>query len=211
MTQSNNTLLDRIKNKVAKDWFAQGLSTVGRDHPGANWESIKDMAEEFTLGGDENLVAIVCERYAAEKAKEGKIIIEGNCIPGKSWVEEVVLERDKGTMSSSQGDYRQFEGKDLHITTPESSEPQEKYTCNDCGAEMNEGEAKTFTVCDSCFDKHYSQSFLIPKAESVSPSETEDEIWREALDAALKESVYEHAIYKLKNTFSITRLTPLTK
>jgi len=25
--------------------------------------------------------------------------------------------------------------------------------CSDCGAPMNEGEAKTFTVCDACWDK----------------------------------------------------------
>ena len=27
--------------------------------------------------------------------------------------------------------------------------------CADCGAALNEGEAKTFTVCDACWDKHY--------------------------------------------------------
>jgi len=31
----------------------------------------------------------------------------------------------------------------------------EKYYCNDCGVEMNEGEAKTFTCCDACWDKKY--------------------------------------------------------
>ena len=27
--------------------------------------------------------------------------------------------------------------------------------CDDCGCGLNEGEAKTFTVCDACWDKHY--------------------------------------------------------
>ncbi len=31
----------------------------------------------------------------------------------------------------------------------------EEYKCKDCGAEMNEGEAKTFTCCDECWDKSY--------------------------------------------------------
>ena len=29
--------------------------------------------------------------------------------------------------------------------------------CADCGCDLNEGEAKTFTVCDECWDKHYSK------------------------------------------------------
>ena len=28
--------------------------------------------------------------------------------------------------------------------------------CKDCGAPMNEGEAKTFTVCDDCWEKHFA-------------------------------------------------------
>jgi NADH pyrophosphatase NudC (nudix superfamily) len=31
----------------------------------------------------------------------------------------------------------------------------EDKTCADCGCDLNEGEAKTFTVCDDCWDKHY--------------------------------------------------------
>jgi hypothetical protein len=31
------------------------------------------------------------------------------------------------------------------------------YKCADCGAPMNEGEAKCFTVCDKCWDKHYKR------------------------------------------------------
>jgi hypothetical protein len=29
--------------------------------------------------------------------------------------------------------------------------------CDDCGCGLNEGEAKTFTVCDVCWDKHYKE------------------------------------------------------
>jgi hypothetical protein len=32
--------------------------------------------------------------------------------------------------------------------------------CVDCNAEMNEGEAKTFTVCDDCWAKSYPQSMV---------------------------------------------------
>ena len=32
-----------------------------------------------------------------------------------------------------------------------------EYKCNDCGASMNEGEAKTFTCCDDCWDKAYGK------------------------------------------------------
>jgi len=28
-------------------------------------------------------------------------------------------------------------------------------SCTECGAELNEGEAKTFTVCEDCWDKNY--------------------------------------------------------
>lgn len=31
----------------------------------------------------------------------------------------------------------------------------EEYKCSDCGAPMNEGEAKTFTCCEACWDKKY--------------------------------------------------------
>ncbi len=31
----------------------------------------------------------------------------------------------------------------------------DKYKCSDCGCDLNEGEGKTFTVCDSCWDKNY--------------------------------------------------------
>lgn len=29
--------------------------------------------------------------------------------------------------------------------------------CDDCGAPLNEGTAKTFTVCDRCWDRHYAK------------------------------------------------------
>lgn len=47
---------------------------------------------------------------------------------------------------------------------PESAPPK----CADCGAVLNEGEAKVFTVCDSCWNAHYS-----PQSRSAPPeSET---------------------------------------
>ena len=46
------------------------------------------------------------------------------------------------------------------------TEPNEQsYKCADCGAPMNEGEAKTFTVCDTCFDKNYKKRMGPPENE----------------------------------------------
>ena len=42
----------------------------------------------------------------------------------------------------------------LRVGGAGSPRPQE-VTCADCGAPLNEGEAKTFTVCDVCWDKEY--------------------------------------------------------
>jgi NADH pyrophosphatase NudC (nudix superfamily) len=36
-----------------------------------------------------------------------------------------------------------------------AAEKAKAKTCADCGCDLNEGEAKTFTVCDDCWDKHY--------------------------------------------------------
>jgi DNA-directed RNA polymerase subunit RPC12/RpoP len=47
--------------------------------------------------------------------------------------------------------------------------PVPKYHCTDCGAEMNEGEGKTFTVCSKCWDKH------VEKNPSPVPKEAEYE------------------------------------
>ena len=44
--------------------------------------------------------------------------------------------------------------------------------CADCGTEMNEGEAKTFTVCDACFDKHYKK--IVNPNESTSSQESNE-------------------------------------
>lgn len=38
------------------------------------------------------------------------------------------------------------------------------YKCRDCGKEINEGEYKTFGVCDDCWDKAYPQN--LPKANA---------------------------------------------
>ena len=39
---------------------------------------------------------------------------------------------------------------------PQQTEGKEyEFSCRECGSEMNEGEAKTFTCCDKCWDKHY--------------------------------------------------------
>jgi len=38
------------------------------------------------------------------------------------------------------------------------SAERQKFSCADCGAEMNEGEAKCFTVCDPCWDAHVALS-----------------------------------------------------
>jgi len=36
--------------------------------------------------------------------------------------------------------------------------------CADCGAPLNEGEAKTFTVCDACWEKTYGHRRGLPEA-----------------------------------------------
>jgi NADH pyrophosphatase NudC (nudix superfamily) len=53
--------------------------------------------------------------------------------------------------------------KDLYIewleTKLQNTSSNSDYAkCKDCGAPMNEGEAKTFTVCDDCWEKHYPYS-----------------------------------------------------
>ena len=42
-----------------------------------------------------------------------------------------------------------------------------KYYCMDCGAEMNEGERKTFTCCDACWDKHYEKQKAVGVQQRV--------------------------------------------
>ena len=42
--------------------------------------------------------------------------------------------------------------KQLQNTSSKSN-----YTCRDCGMTINEGEEKTFGVCDLCYEKHYSK------------------------------------------------------
>lgn len=35
-----------------------------------------------------------------------------------------------------------------------------KYLCNDCGTPVNEGEAKTFGICDECWNRYYNERKL---------------------------------------------------
>jgi len=37
-------------------------------------------------------------------------------------------------------------------------ENENKFKCHDCGTEINEGEFKTFAICDSCWDKFYEKN-----------------------------------------------------
>ena len=37
-------------------------------------------------------------------------------------------------------------------------ENENKFKCHDCGTEINEGEFKTFGICDSCWDKFYEKN-----------------------------------------------------
>ncbi len=37
----------------------------------------------------------------------------------------------------------------------EAGEGEKRRTCEDCGASLNAGEAKCFTVCDTCWGKTY--------------------------------------------------------
>jgi hypothetical protein len=48
------------------------------------------------------------------------------------------------------------------------------YKCKDCGIELNEGEGKTFTVCDDCWDRHYHKM-----TSKETKEETQDELWEE--------------------------------
>jgi len=43
----------------------------------------------------------------------------------------------------------------LHHDRRKSDDSGERYTCQDCGSEMNEGEGRTFTCCDKCWSKRY--------------------------------------------------------
>jgi len=36
-----------------------------------------------------------------------------------------------------------------------TQEPEKHYLCRECSADINEGEYKTFGVCDDCWDKAY--------------------------------------------------------
>jgi hypothetical protein len=63
-------------------------------------------------------------------------------------------------------------GSERTATILPVSQPQE-FTCGKCGEEINEGEAKVFGVCDSCWDKHWSQP-VVTKGEV-----SEEELARE--------------------------------
>ena len=41
------------------------------------------------------------------------------------------------------------------------------FFCKDCGTEINEGEYKTFGVCDNCWDKASSQNLAKANAYSL--------------------------------------------
>lgn len=59
------------------------------------------------------------------------------------------------------------------LVTSDGTKAKE-YKCDDCGAGINEGEFKTFGVCDECWDK------ANPK-----PTESQDELWKEAIRLAI--------------------------
>jgi len=41
------------------------------------------------------------------------------------------------------------------------------FFCKDCGTEINEGEYKTFGVCDNCWDKVHPQNLAEPDEYSL--------------------------------------------
>jgi Zn finger protein HypA/HybF involved in hydrogenase expression len=51
----------------------------------------------------------------------------------------------------------------------------EKYACADCFEEINEGEYKTFGVCDKCWDKNYQTK----KPEDIVASSGKEELLKE--------------------------------
>lgn len=47
----------------------------------------------------------------------------------------------------------------MDIMDKVANREDKKYYC-ECGNEMNEGEARTFTCCEVCWDKHYKEDFV---------------------------------------------------
>lgn len=60
---------------------------------------------------------------------------------------------DKGVLVWSELDIQRLQ-QQLGETAPVPSSLPSK-VCADCGTALNDGEAKTFTVCDACWDKAY--------------------------------------------------------
>jgi len=75
------------------------------------------------------------------------------------------------------------------------------YKCIDCGTEINEGEYKTFGVCDNCWNKAHPQNLAKPDAYSLLAEvraiidslygKRADDMYSQALDD-IKEKLSEH-------------------
>jgi len=90
-------------------------------------------------------------------------------------------------------------------------EPKEiNYKCNDCGAEMNEGEASVFTCCDKCWDKHYARPKEIKSAEEILDIERQQITFTERQRSITINAIEEHAEQREKLFRDFLRANHLT-
>ena len=93
-------------------------------------------------------------------------------------------------ISLDESDYRTIKNLifSSDLTKKEKVEEIKEYECADCGAAMNEGEAKTFTCCDACWDKKYKED--TPREWMVTV--IDGQLYRQGTKAASPHSKVEH-------------------
>lgn len=96
--------------------------------------------------------------------------------------------------------------------------------CKDCGAEMNEGEASVFTICDACWDKvfpekkeqepigfiienYVNSKWVIDRNRKLYESEKRAKEAMESINSYLNKIVFKSSGRSVKDFLS--RITPL--
>ena len=89
-----------------------------------------------------------------------------------SWIENVKRVKD----------YSQEEAESAwsKIFAPQQSQAQ--YKCQTCDASINEGEFKTFGVCDNCYDASYKKQTAMTQSDAPNEQKTEEQLENDLAD-----------------------------
>lgn len=151
------TLEEEFEEKFCKylDFPENSLPMV-RPELYTNFEPIIDWIEAKIDEAKEEGFNAGCD-YTCKQYGDGKTeaqIIDEACKKAK--IEECEYWREIIFSPEQQAIKPTISLTDFQLRIVELSPKEDKkYYCKDCGTEMDEGEAKTFTCCEVCWDKHY--------------------------------------------------------